>query len=171
MHLFLLPCASHAELSYIQAFIRWETAVHGIILDAVRIFKGIPQILGKLGYRVGLAGKTHIRPSSVFPFEKVEGFDPNCVRNPTQAHDLGPIKQFMAKDDPFCLVVALTEPHVPWVMGDASKYPPKKLKLPPNIADTPRTREDFSKYLAEITYMDGQVGEILDSLDKSGKGR
>ena len=75
----------------------------------------------------------------------------------------------MTKDDPFCLVVALTEPHVPWVMGDSSQYPPKKLKLPPNIADTPRTREDFSKYLAEITYMDGQVGEILDSLDKSGR--
>jgi len=131
--------------------------------------QGMPQMLGKFGYRVGLAGKTHIRPSSVFPFEKVEGFDPNCVRNPTQVHDLAPIKQFMAKDDPFCLVVALTEPHVPWVMGDATKYPPKKLKLPPNIADTPRTREDFSKYLAEITYMDGQVGEILDSLDKSGR--
>ena len=126
-------------------------------------------MLGKVGYRVGLTGKTHIRPSSVFPFEKVEGFDPNCVRNPTESHDLGPIKQFMAKEDPFCLVVALTEPHVPWVMGDASKYPPKKLKLPPNIADTPRTREDFSKYLAEITYMDGQVGEILDTLDKSGR--
>ena len=131
--------------------------------------QGMPQMLGKLGYRVGLAGKTHIRPSSVFPFEKVEGFDPNCVRNPTQAHDLGPIKQFMTEDDPFCLVVALTEPHVPWVMGDSSQYPPKKLKLPPNIADTPRTREDFSSYLAEITYMDGQVGEILDSLDKSGR--
>ena len=131
--------------------------------------QGMPQMLEKLGYRVGLAGKIHIRPSSVFPFEKVEGFDPNCVRNPTKAHELGPIKQFMTKDDPFCLVVALTEPHVPWVMGDSSQYPPKKLKLPPNIADTPRTREDFSKYLAEITYMDGQVGEILDSLDKSGR--
>ena len=79
--------------------------------------QGMPQMLGKLGYSVGLAGKIHIRPSSVFPFEKVEGFDTHCVRNPTQAHDLGPIKQFMAKDDPFCLVVALTEPHVPLGYG------------------------------------------------------
>ena len=109
---------------------------------------GMPQALGKLGYRVGLAGKTHIRPATVFPFEKVEGFDPNCVRNPTIEHDLGPVRKFMERkrDEPFCLVIALTEPHVPWVMGDASQYPPKKLKLPPNIADTPRTREDFSKY-------------------------
>lgn len=135
---------------------------------------GMPQALSQLGYRVGLAGKRHIRPEKVFPFEKIEGFDPNCVRNPTQAHDLGPIREFMkgkGGDQPFCLVVALTEPHVPWVMGDASKYPTKQLKLPPNIADTPRTREDFSKYLAEITYMDGQVGDILGTLEKSGKAK
>jgi len=73
------------------------------------------------------------------------------------------------EDKPFCLVIALVEPHVPWVMGDASKYPPKRMKLPPHIADTPRTREDFSRYLAEITYMDGQVSDILDVLDKSGR--
>ena len=132
---------------------------------------GMPQALGKLGYRVGLAGKTHIRPAPVFPFEKVEGFDQNCVRNPTLEHDLGAARKFMERkrDEPFCLVIALTEPHVPWVMGDASQYPPKKLKLPPNIADTSRTREDFSKYLAEITYMDGQVGEILKALQECGK--
>jgi N-sulfoglucosamine sulfohydrolase len=133
---------------------------------------GMPQALGKVGYRVGLAGKSHVRPEKVFPFLKIEGFDPNCVRTPTLAHHLGPIREFMkgkGDDQPFCLVVALTEPHVPWVMGDASKYPPKKLKLPPNVADTPRTREDFSKYLAEITYMDGQVGDILKTLDQTGK--
>ena len=72
---------------------------------------------------------------------------------------------------PFCLVVALVEPHVPWVMGDPSQYTPAKLKLPPNIADTPRTRQDFAKYLAEITYMDGQVGEILDTLKATGEER
>ena len=132
---------------------------------------GMPQALRKLGYRVGLAGKRHIRPEKVFPFAKIDGFDQSCVRSPTQPHELGPIREFMKGkgDQPFCLVVALTEPHVPWVMGDSSKYPPKKLKLPPNVADTPRTREDFSKYLAEITYMDGQVGDILKTLEQTGK--
>lgn len=131
---------------------------------------GMPQALGDLGYRVGLAGKTHIRPTDVFPFEKIEGFDQNCVRNPTRDHDLGPIRAFMEKKgQPFCLVVALTEPHVPWVMGDASRYPPAKLKLPTNLADTERTRQDFASYLAEITYMDGQVGEIIKTLDQVEK--
>ena len=130
----------------------------------------MPHHLGERGYRVGLAGKVHVKPVKAYPFQKVGGFDPSCVRNPTQPHKLAGINQFMSREDkqPFCLVVALVEPHVPWVMGDASRYPPKKLKLPPNLADTPRTREDYSKYLAEITYMDGQVGDILKTLEQTG---
>ena len=127
----------------------------------------MPHHLKGLGYRVGLAGKVHVKPAKVFPFESVGGFDASCVRNPTKPHNTQGIGRFMGsnQDQPFCLVIALVEPHVPWVMGD----PPKKMKLPPHIADTPRTREDFSRYLAEITYMDGQVGDILDVLDKSGR--
>ena len=99
---------------------------------------GMPHHLRARGYRVGLAGKVHVRPAEVFPFQPVGGFDANCVRNPTRPHDTRPIRRFMAgnPDQPFCLVVALVEPHVPWVMGDASKYPPEKLQLPSNIADT-----------------------------------
>lgn len=132
--------------------------------------ESMPQHLSRLGYRVGIAGKVHVKPQTVFPFEKVDGFDANCVRNPTKSHDLQPVRNFMSNGKgPFCLVVALVEPHVPWVMGDPSQYPPASIKLPPNIADTPRTRADFGKYLAEITYMDGQVGQLLQSLNESGK--
>jgi uncharacterized sulfatase len=131
----------------------------------------MPQHLAPLGYRVGLAGKVHVKPKKAFPFEEVKGFDTNCVRNPTRPHQLEGLVEFMERDrkKPFCLVVALVEPHIPWVMGDASQYPPAKLKLPPNIADTVRTRQDFAAYLAEITYMDGQVGEILRTLEDSGR--
>ena len=133
--------------------------------------QSMPHHLGSLGYRVGIAGKVHVKPASAFPFEKIKGFDPNCVRNPTQDHNLKGIQSFMQRNtkQPFCLIVALVEPHVPWVMGDPSKYPPSSLQLPPTIADTPRTREDFSKYLAEITYMDSQVGDILTTLQKTSR--
>ncbi len=129
----------------------------------------MPHHLKPLGYRVGLAGKVHVKPTKAFPFEKIDGFDTSCVRNPTKPHNARHIRSFMAGNSPFCLVVALVEPHVPWVMGDESEYTPKKVKLPPNLADTPRTREAFSRYLAEITYMDGQVGEILGVLEQTGK--
>jgi len=134
--------------------------------------RSLPQHLRPLGYRVGISGKVHVRPESAFPFDDVAGFDPNCVRNPTRPHDLQAVREYISPekhDSPFCLVIALTEPHVPWVMGDASQYPPKKIDLPANLADTRATRENFSRYLAEITYMDGQVGEILQTLDESGQ--
>jgi uncharacterized sulfatase len=132
--------------------------------------RSLPQFLGALGYRVGIAGKVDVFPKKCFPFEDVPGFDSNCVDNPTKPHSLDGVREFIArkKDQPFCLVIGLVEPHVPWVMGDPSQYPPGKIKLPPNIADTPRTREDFGKYLAEITYMDGQVGEIMATLEGAG---
>lgn len=132
--------------------------------------KSLPQHLGKHGYRVGIAGKVHVKPEAAFPFENVAGFDKNCVRNPTQEHQLGGVRKFMTREpgQPFCLVVALVEPHVPWVMGDASQYPPGKIQLPPNLADTAGTREAYGRYLAEMTYMDSQVGEILKTLKDSG---
>jgi uncharacterized sulfatase len=137
-----------------------------------RATTSMPQHLGRAGYRVGIAGKIHVKPAGAFPFEKVAGFDRSCTRNPTRPHKLKGIREFMSKQaKPFCLVVALVEPHVPWVMGDRSRYPPKSLELPPNIADTPKTRQDFGSYLAEISYMDGQVGEILEALEKSGQSR
>ncbi|MCP5518087.1 MAG: sulfatase [Verrucomicrobiales bacterium] len=133
--------------------------------------RSLPHHLGPLGYRVGLAGKVHVAPATAFPFEAVAGFDDNCVRKPTRPHDLGATREFITRDPtrPFALVVALVEPHVPWVMGDPAQYPPDSLKLPPNLADTPRTRLDFSHYLAEITYMDGQIGELLEVLEQSGQ--
>lgn len=133
--------------------------------------QSIPNHLKPLGYRVGISGKVHVKPASAFPFEKVGGFDPSCVRNPTQVHDVSSVRKFMADNSakPFCLVIALVEPHVPWVMGDASQYPPKKIVLPPNIADTDATREAYSRYLAEITYMDSQVGDILETLEATGQ--
>jgi len=130
----------------------------------------LPDYLRPQGYRVGLAGKVHVLPEDVYDFDEVPGFDENCVRNPTLPHNMEAIREYMASaknGPPFCLVVALVEPHVPWVMGDVSAYPPGSIDLPPNLADTPETRTEFSRYLAEITYMDSQVGEILSGLKES----
>jgi N-sulfoglucosamine sulfohydrolase len=125
--------------------------------------KSIVHHLRPLGYRVTQTGKTHINPRTVFPFENFGG-----GKNP----DMKYIDQLFAETakggKPFCLFACSNEPHSPWNKGDASKYPPAKVKLPPYIVDTPRMREDFSDYLAEITYYDSQVGEIVGLLDRHG---
>ena len=123
--------------------------------------KSIVHYLRPLGYRVTQTGKTHINPREVFPFENFGG-----GKNP----DMNYIDRLFAETakggKPFCLFACSNEPHSPWNKGDASAYPPDEVKLPPYIVDTPRVRSDFSKYLAEITYFDSQVGEILALLDK-----
>lgn len=132
--------------------------------------KSMPHYLRALGYKVGITGKMHIEPAQAYPFDLVKGFDSNCVRRPTLPHRLEGIRTYMEEgEDPFALVIALVEPHKPWVMGDPSAYPPHEIILPEYLVDHITTRESFASYLAEITYMDEQVGEILDVLEKSGK--
>ena len=132
--------------------------------------KSIVHYLGELGYRVGIAGKVHVVPRASFPFEMVDGFERGCV-SPTANHECAGIRRFMDRDPdgPFCLVVGLVVPHVVWTVGDPSHFDEAKLELPPYFADTPQTRTDFARYLAEIEVLDRQVGDVLRTLDESGR--
>ena len=125
--------------------------------------KSIVQHLTPLGYRVTQTGKTHVGPREVMAFENFGG-----SRNPDMKYIDGLFAETAKGGKPFCLFACSNEPHSPWDKGDASVYPPEKVRLPPYIVDTPVMRETFSRYLAEITYYDGQVGEILGLLDKHG---
>ena len=124
--------------------------------------KSIVHYLKPLGYRVHLSGKKHIAPEEVFPFE-YSGKN----NNP----DMQVISQFFkeckADNQSFCLFACSNEPHTPWNKGDASQYDAANLELPPYIPDTPHVREQFTKYLTEITYYDNQVGQLLKMLEKN----
>ncbi|MEJ5260511.1 MAG: sulfatase [Anaerohalosphaeraceae bacterium] len=132
--------------------------------------RSICHFLRDLGYRVGLTGKLHVSPRSCFPFDKVEGFEDNCVAE-TADYNCRGIRAYMEADksQPFCLIVGLVLPHAVWTVGDANHFDPEKLKLPANLADTPQTRQDYASYLAEIEVLDQQVGDILDTLEQTGQ--
>lgn len=136
---------------------------HTYVYDGVR---SIAHFLQDNGYRAALSGKTHINPPASFPFEYLKG--PKKSNNP----DFPAVDQFLAEcvaaDQPFGLILTSNEPHTPWNKGDPSAYPPDQIKLPTPLVDTPATRADFSKYLAEITYFDSQVGAALAALEKHG---
>jgi len=125
--------------------------------------KSVVHYLKPLGYRVALSGKRHISPPEVFPFEYS-----GQKNNP----DFEVIDKLMIEsknsDSPFCLFACSNEPHSPWNKGDASRYDAAKLKLPPYFVDTEETRQCMTRYLAEITYYDWQVGQILGLLDEHG---
>ncbi len=129
--------------------------------------KSIAHYLQDVGYRVALSGKTHIAPRESFPFEYSAEFrtaDP-AKPNPYPALEKL-LKESKATNSPFCLFACSNEPHTPYSKGDPTAYPPESLKLPPSWVDTPATRFQYSKYLAEITFFDAQCGALLQLLDK-----
>lgn len=131
--------------------------------------QSIVQHLAKHGYRTGIAGKTHIQPQSVFPFEMVEGVERDCVKK-TSDFNSEEMMEFVSRDknQPFCLVTALTSPHAPWTVGDPSHFNPDSLVLPPYMVDTKETREEYAKYLAEVEVLDEQTGQTLKVLKDAG---
>ncbi|SNR77904.1 uncharacterized sulfatase [Lutibacter agarilyticus] len=132
--------------------------------------KGVAQYLRPLGYRVGLSGKSHLKPESVYQFEDILGITKSAISEVSE-FESEEIEKFINRDKktPFFLMTAFTSPHVPWTVGDPSHFNPDKIKLPPHMADTKATREDFCKYLAEIEVLDIHVGKILALLEKSGE--
>lgn len=126
----------------------------------------VVQYLNKIGYRVALSGKKHIGPKEVFPFEYLK---PGKVKNNPNFEAIDNLmKESKLSGKPFCVFACSNEPHTPWNKGDASRYKADEIKLPPYFVDTPETREAMTRYLAEITYYDWQVGKLLKLLDKNG---
>lgn len=121
----------------------------------------IVQHLKPLGYRVALSGKRHIGPTFVFPFEYI-GTD----KNPDFGLVDGFLKEVKEDGTPFALMLTSNEPHTPWDKGDATLFDPDKITLPPHYVDTKETREAYCQYLAEINYLDSQVGQALKLLEK-----
>ena len=126
--------------------------------------KSIVQYLALAGYTTAILGKTHVSPKEAFPF--------NYLGDPGDDLDFPKMDQFLSETAqskrPFCLFVCSHQPHAPFTKGDPSKINPDKIQLPPYFVDTKETRSEFSKYLAEIEYMDGEFGTCLEILKKHG---
>lgn len=139
---------------------------HSGVYDHIR---SMPHYLQALNYRVALLGKQHYQPQKNFPFEFLGGVnhDPGGKTD----LDLTKARDFMSetRNQPWCLVVASNQSHTPWTWGDPTAYDPESLKLPPYLVDTDTTRAGLTKYYAEITYFDQQLGTVLEYLDASGQ--
>ena len=117
--------------------------------------KSVVDHLGRLGYRVGLAGKKHVH----FPLANVQEFPAGQG-----------VRSFMTQrgEQPFCLFLCSHNPHAPWTTGDASQFDAEKIRLAPVQHDNPPTREATTRYMAEVSDLDREVGEILELLDQTG---
>jgi uncharacterized sulfatase len=130
--------------------------------------KSLPAYLKPLGYRTACIGKTHFAPAKNYPFDSFfKMIEQNDNKNP---NELQKVENFIKEsgNNPFLLYVASHEPHSPHNKGNADIYNPKSIQLPPYLVDTPETRAELVKYYAEITYLDWQVGQIVQLLEKTG---
>lgn len=122
----------------------------------------------ELGYRIAIAGKKHYKPAASYPFETLPGGAPHdSGKGKKNDFDIEAVRNFITRDadQPYFLICATNQPHAPWNRGDASAYDSAKLTLSPNLVDTQVTREELSKYYAEITYADKLLGGVMSELD------
>ena len=125
--------------------------------------RSIAHYLNAAGYKTALVGKSHIQPKSVFPFDMMAPLKKGVL-------DYEAIERFMGDGrtnrQPFFLVVASNQPHRPWTMGNPSKIEQEQIALPPYCVESPETRAEYARYLAEVGYMDGEFGRVMALLDK-----
>ena len=131
----------------------------GVVVNHAPIKTGVrtmPSILSQLGYRVGIQGKGHVNPTSAFPFQSAQSGWADWILSPKNG-----------KEAPWCLVYASSEPHKPWYSGDQSQFDPESFTLPPFMYSTTVFRESLVAYYAEITVLDGQLGETMELLEQN----
>jgi N-sulfoglucosamine sulfohydrolase len=144
---------------------------HSGVKDDTRSFV---HYLQPLGYKVAIAGKYHVGPEALFPFERVSKTnlpEPGHESKPGLNYDLmmDPVDNWLSaqkKKMPFMLVVADHSPHVIW--PEKSSYDPKQVDIPSKHIDTRETRTARARYYSDVSKMDGNFGKLLASLDKNG---
>ncbi|MGI9323284.1 MAG: sulfatase family protein [Pseudomonadales bacterium] len=128
----------------------------------------IAHYFDELGYRIGLAGKKHVAPESVYPFETV-GKD-NRGKDGKTTFGIEQVEEFIRRDrqQPFFLIIASNNSHGPWNRGNQKLYKAKALNLPPFLIDTPGLRRILVSYYAEVSDLDNEVGLVDELLERTG---
>jgi uncharacterized sulfatase len=127
---------------------------NGAVANHTKVHPGTRSVvhhLEALGYTVALQGKKHFGPKESFPFKSTS------------------LKELCEGEKPFCYVFCSKNPHLPWSSGKAFSYDPASFTMPPYLLDTPETRTALSTYYKEISALDQEVRELLDTLRTTKK--
>jgi len=148
----------------------------------------LPDLLRKGGYFTGVGGRHyHLDgPSGIGPHACPEidaAIKKHGLRTFTDRVDYvekgGGLKRFgrkleafldaAPKDKPWFFWLGFSDPHHVWeAKGPRGVPDPAKLKLPPHLPDLPGVRSDLARYIAEVEHLDGDVQDVLDTLEARG---
>ena len=140
------------------------------------------------GYFTGIFGKVaHTTPYSPYPWDLVIGEgeekkdyhfkDADAYFRSTARG----IKAAEKADKPFCLLINISDPHLPFYKWNRRKemeedpyapskfYNPEEIPVPGYLPDTPNIRKELSHYYMSVSRADDCLGESLRALDASGQ--
>ena len=121
----------------------------------------VTDYLRPLGYKVGLIGKLHVSPASVFPWDFMEELlDTGLTKSKVKQA----IQSFGAS--PSVLFVCIHSPHTPWVT--TLPYLPGTVGLPPYLYHNSETRKAMSNYFGSVTEADSISGVVIQALKELG---
>ena len=136
---------------------------HGCFLNHTAVRNGTKTVydaLKPLGYDVALAGKGHVKPSSIFRWDTYMG------SNTHKALELDKIDDYLAtvKDKPFCLFITSSFPHGPY--PENPEFPADKTINHPYL--TPGAIKQLAGYYDHIAKKEKELEGVLAMIDKHG---
>lgn len=169
------PTSSPSRSSIYTGLMPFRNGAHANHTGIKEGVRTLPDYLQPLGYRVALAGKLHVGPLKAFPFELI-----HHTNVPEAGHEkdgvlwtdlnMEPVDQWLnevsCQNEPFMLVVNDHSPHVIW--PEHALYKSEEVDIPLRHIDTESTRRSRARYYTDVSKMDGNVGKLLNSLEKYG---
>jgi uncharacterized sulfatase len=144
---------------------------NGCFLNHYSIRSGVKTIaayLRELDYQVILAGKSHVNPSSQFPWNE----HMNPVREPGLPRPVIPLAEmdrFIANsgDQPFCMIVASEYPHGPYIKD--TPFTASDLQMPPYLPSTEGNLRRATQYYASIAQKEKEFQAVLNLLKQHNR--
>ncbi|WP_346237064.1 sulfatase [Niabella insulamsoli] len=135
----------------------------------------IPKSLQEAGYETGIIGKLHINPKAAFPFDFKVLSDANFKRNNLESYTEAAKKFINQSSQPFFLQVNYPDAHAPF-LKQVDGVPAQPL-LPQDTEALPymgiqneQLKTLTANYYNSIMRLDKYVGDLIEVLNKSGKG-
>lgn len=128
----------------------------------------LPQLLSESGWRTALLGMQH---ETSFPSRL--GFDEFDVSNAFCEYVVERATEWLSDppQQPFLLTAGFFETHRPYPHERYRPAPSATVAVPDYLPDTDDVRDDLADFYGSITVADAAVGELLDTLERTGLDR